>query len=784
MKKALLNILQYSIIVVITGLYFSIIWGNVFANPEIAVLQSALVWRADDKGDYVFKGNGKLEGAIIAQDGAIEGSSSAGSYELSSAYKTAGMISTVAVNWSFEGKVTMELSAGKGYVKVINGTPLGWGEFLAGDEIKWKATLTKGSKLKEVNIVYTDISGARGNWGAPELSGFKFRKPVYLKGSESAELFNYQFPVTIGESTDVLGCDVYIKGVIQSDFSDVRWTQADKQTLLPVWRESLSGKTGRRKAVYWINVPQLPKEGLPVYLYYGKGNAADLSDGKTVFDLFEDFTSAGFAGLDREKWIKYDFSAAQIDYKLRTGGEIKTLDKDKMTNEQIADFFIEENKYDWVRARQYIQPQPAADKAKTGQASEELPNLPDFAGTRVAENGDLVLAEKSNQGRYSSMVFDSELPARIMVASWKEQTSGNNALKINISAAEQGKGPKTECAKDTYYYASREDFTAGQTVKWEAGLSRKYNTADSPLLSEFSIDYRPGTITLVSPDGGEDLAAGSEYKIVWSAWEYEPSYKMKLEYSPDGGKTYNLITQEAVNSGKYLWTVADKLSDQATVRISDALDNSIFDISRGYFTITAGAEGTILNNIYFKNSTVPLPSAEQSSAAAVSGSQIANTQAQDSAPPAVLSSRTVNIELDKVVSINERSGAALYDLVFKIDDPVEIKGNTQGDYEGELVVIIPAGNNWSETEKNSFLIIPVYLTEKEAAEFNQRQEVLTGRKDNFGNPLRELAKKRYKINLQKLGLHRGMEKIERGKKNIDEINRLLQEKHPDKEAIE
>jgi len=291
--------------------------GDCYADPDKAAYVSKAVYRLDEEGDYKFD---EIEAPAT--------------YEFTAPHETDGIVYSITCSYTFTGEVTMEVSTtGKAedYIQVVNGAPLDLADYHTGNKITWRATLAPQSSLTEVVITYMDASGVVGGFGNPELSGFLFRKPVYIKfpspypspqgGDGVKELFHYQMPIKVGESSKSEGCDVYLKGVIQADFADVRFTLTDQETLIPHYLESITGEAPGRTAKFYVKLPQLPEEGLLLYLYYGNSDAADLSDGKEVFDFFDDFD--GYE-LDREKWnaeLDNELSYIEIfDSRLRLDG--------------------------------------------------------------------------------------------------------------------------------------------------------------------------------------------------------------------------------------------------------------------------------------------------------------------------------------------------------------------------------------------------------------------------------------------------------------------------------
>lgn len=93
------------------------------------------------------------------------------------------------------------------------------------------------------------------------------------------------------------------------------------------------------------------------------------------------------------------------------------------------------------------------------------------------------------------------------------------------------------------------------------------------------------SLTLTAPNGGESWAAGSTQSITWTSEGSIPS--VKLEYSLNRGGAWITIIESAVNSGIYDWTVPETSSNAALVRISNAVNPSISDMSNAVFTILA-----------------------------------------------------------------------------------------------------------------------------------------------------------------------------------------------------
>lgn len=93
----------------------------------------------------------------------------------------------------------------------------------------------------------------------------------------------------------------------------------------------------------------------------------------------------------------------------------------------------------------------------------------------------------------------------------------------------------------------------------------------------------PGAvITVTSPNGGEELFAGTVYEITWSSDDGIES--VKIEYSVNNGADWMEIAINTENDGSFLWEVPYNSSDECLVKISD-VDGDPLDVSDGVFAI-------------------------------------------------------------------------------------------------------------------------------------------------------------------------------------------------------
>jgi hypothetical protein len=122
---------------------------------------------------------------------------------------------------------------------------------------------------------------------------------------------------------------------------------------------------------------------------------------------------------------------------------------------------------------------------------------------------------------------------------------------------------------------------------------------------EKSVTVTPPAVTVVSPNGGEELVIGSQHSVTWRtiAPEIDGSlvepgiHHVGLEYSSNGGRTWHSIATDEENDGSYRWRVPDDPSDSCLVRITIYyLEGSVLaqDNSDEFFSIVAEATVELL----------------------------------------------------------------------------------------------------------------------------------------------------------------------------------------------
>ncbi len=837
---------------------------------ETIVYKSSLVWRTDGKGDYLLP---ELSSNAV--------------HELVNAVETDKPIKAITATWKFEGKAALEVSAdnGKNYVSVVNGVPIqatGYRlqatdkdvqkqGFVSGRKLKWRVTLGPDSRISEIKIAYTNIEEAGSTFGSPELSGFKFRKAIEISNPSGEELFNYQVRIKVGEgSHKSQEADVYCQGNIKSDFKDIRFTAQDGETSLPYYLENITGERPDRVATFWVKVPQIPPDGVRIYIYYGNPEAEDLSNGEAVFDFFDDFRGDS---LDWDKWEKagesgtaavtvgqlklegaelhsktYQFKDGIIEYQAKagTGNEIRFILRgqknilesagqlvysssyggaehciavggivkanqaqaitsgttydyrviakgENITFERYlpasgsrlpeADFSTLEasvsykdegglkrgflglkagsestSYFDWVRVRKYAEAEPYI----SASGDEETVSLAEFSQTTVAADGDVVLDSTegvySLSGQYTTAPVCTACNITAITPTVKVTSHKSQVISLDISA-DGGLNWRKGCESGRTYTAPF-DFTPGRELLLRINLSTE-DANTTPEIEELKLDYSLAPIVTsanIHCSGATGLdgtyIAGDTVTVQWdnsSQGDNNPDIvSVSCDLTPFGGPQIKMNDADNDNIYTCHYKLPQGINKTANI----------------FITVTNHCGIAVRNGHIL---SVDTRSEDR-------GQKTEKEKEEEK-------EKEVEVDLGKLIREGRRPGTELYDILIKLGDNhnPDPQEDARACYkEGDVVLVKPAGHNWSETERRSFLIIQAYLTEEEARNLTKPKEIATGRVDEDGRPVIKILRRRAGfLNLKKLGL----DKVERGLK-LRDIRKKLKGKRLKWEAFE
>ena len=76
-------------------------------------------------------------------------------------------------------------------------------------------------------------------------------------------------------------------------------------------------------------------------------------------------------------------------------------------------------------------------------------------------------------------------------------------------------------------------------------------------------------VTILSPKANDVVKGGDSYEILWKAEPAESEFgaMVTVEFSKDGGKSWEKVDENVPNKGKYLWKAPKIDSTQCKVRL-------------------------------------------------------------------------------------------------------------------------------------------------------------------------------------------------------------------------
>ena len=216
---------------------------------------------------------------------------------------------------------------------------------------------------------------------------------------------------------------------------------------------------------------------------------------------------------------------------------------------------------------------------------------PDVEGAAHSVN-EVIWWENDGGSHLIIHVIDSNLEDAISVSAGDANNDGN----VDILAT--GKSSNTVAL---YVNDGSEHFT-------KEIVSNTFGGARSPVLGDFNGDGKtdiaaaalyddkiswwentsataPPTITVDSPNGGENWLWGTTHSIEWHSTGNISS--VNIEYSTDGGSSWKSVANGISNSGSYSWAIPNDLSDSCRVRVVSATNSSVYDHSDNSFSISA-----------------------------------------------------------------------------------------------------------------------------------------------------------------------------------------------------
>jgi ABC-type amino acid transport substrate-binding protein len=95
-------------------------------------------------------------------------------------------------------------------------------------------------------------------------------------------------------------------------------------------------------------------------------------------------------------------------------------------------------------------------------------------------------------------------------------------------------------------------------------------------------------LQVTSPNGGEIWCVGSTYEVTWGSYCNLISQDIRIDYSTNGGVSWDTITSRTADDHSYMWTIPNTVtpSSNCRIRVCDYLDCDPYDVSDADFIIS------------------------------------------------------------------------------------------------------------------------------------------------------------------------------------------------------
>ncbi|MFN0151317.1 MAG: choice-of-anchor D domain-containing protein [bacterium] len=141
-------------------------------------------------------------------------------------------------------------------------------------------------------------------------------------------------------------------------------------------------------------------------------------------------------------------------------------------------------------------------------------------------------------------------------------------------------------------------FSPQEEIAYTQDMTIESNAPGSPTIVPLAgTGYDPGVLRVFAPNGGESWQYNTAHNITWQPGT-AANVNLEYETSPGGGWV-SIASNVPATPASYAWTLPGSATTTAKVRITDAANALVLDLSNGPFEITAQALSVAPDDIDF-----------------------------------------------------------------------------------------------------------------------------------------------------------------------------------------
>ncbi len=179
--------------------------------------------------------------------------------------------------------------------------------------------------------------------------------------------------------------------------------------------------------------------------------------------------------------------------------------------------------------------------------------------------------------------------------SWTCSDPDNDGLTYDVYFGTSSNPTTAIATGQTAASIARSGLSNNTTYYWKiVSRDNNGNTKEGSIWS-FATAAIPNSLTITSPNGGENWTVGSSQNITWSSTGTIAN--VKLEYSTNSGSSWITIVTSTPNDGTEALTVPNTPYATCRVRVTDVTNSAVTDMSDANFTIS-GTVTDIDGNVY------------------------------------------------------------------------------------------------------------------------------------------------------------------------------------------